>query len=269
MGTLRLILLTLVCLVTFAPIAGAADRNERPFILHLNGIGGERSCDHTLINGMLSGGVDAEVEFYDWTHGDEGIPALHAYEKHKVEAKIIADKLVAVHRANPRRKIYITCHSGGTGLATWALERLPDEVIVESVLMFAPALSPNYDLSKALKHVRTNVFVFNSAFDTVVLSAGTKVFGTIDGVRCEAAGLKGFVKPDKAEDDQYKKLVQIQYEKKWLTKYGNAGSHICAMRTKFAREFVAKVFLMGKAPGAEETAVRQTPVSGEKASAMP
>ena len=36
-----------------------------------------------------------------------------------------------------------------TGLAVWALEKLPDDVKVDTVLLMSSALSPTYDLSKA------------------------------------------------------------------------------------------------------------------------
>jgi hypothetical protein len=131
---------------------------------------------------------------------------------------------------------------------TWALEMLPDEVKVESVLMFAPALSPQYDLSKALSHVKDKLYVFSSPYDFVVLSTGTRMFGTMDGVRCDAAGYKGFVKPDAGDADQYKKLMPQPYQRAWAMRYGNFGSHICGMRTKFVKEYVSKILLTGKPP---------------------
>ena len=88
----------------------------------------------------------------------------------------------------------------------------------QAIAMFAPALSPQYDLTKALKHVKGKLYVFSSPHDFVVLSAGTKMFGTMDGVRCEAAGLKGFVKPTSADSEQYKKLVPQPYQRTWAMK---------------------------------------------------
>src|SRR5687767_11467622 len=129
-----------------------------PFVLHLNGIGGERMVDHSLHRGLAAGGFEAEVKFYDWTHGDDGIGALQRMESNRKEAKVIAEMIVERFRRHPESPMYITCHSGGAGLATWALELLPDDVSVEQVLMFAPALSKQYDLSKALKHVRKNCY---------------------------------------------------------------------------------------------------------------
>ena len=221
----------------------------KPWVLHLNGIGGERSIDHSLVRGLREGGLEAEFEIYDWTGADIGIPALTNVGLHKREARRIADIILQQYKADPKRPIHLTGHSGGAGILTYALELLPDDVKVESIIMLAPALSPQYDLSKALAHVNGQCYVFTSIFDVAVLSAGTKVFGTIDGIRSEAAGLKGFVQPGKAADpDQYKKLVHFPYHKSWAKKYGNLGSHISCMSARFVRSYVAPVLLTGKAP---------------------
>jgi hypothetical protein len=74
------------------------------------------------------------------------------------------------------------------------------------------------------------------------------MFGTMDGVRCEAAGFKGFEKPKAGDAEQYKKLTPQPYQRSWAMRYGNFGSHICAMRTKFATEYVGKILLTGKPP---------------------
>lgn len=220
----------------------------KPFLLHLNGVGGTRSIDQTLIRGIQQAGFNGEIQIYDWTGGKLGIEALQARERHQAEARKIADIILARHKANPNSPIHITAHSGGAGLAAFALELLPADVHIETVFMFAPALSPEYDLTAALKHVTRGLYVFSSRHDTVVLATGCKLFGTIDGVKCEAAGVNGFVQPEAADSEQYKKLIHHPYRTAWLRKYGSAGSHICAMRYRFARDYVGPLFLTGAAP---------------------
>ena len=224
-----------------------------PFLVHINGIGGQRSIDRMLVSGLEQGGFRAEQQFFDWTDGEIGLVALQGYEKHKVQARKLADLILEQWKADPKRPLYITAHSGGAGIAAFALELLPDEVKVERVVFFAPALSPGYDLSKALRRVSTQLVVFSSPLDAVVLSTGTKLFGTIDGVRGDAAGFKGFVRPDKCDDPtQYAKLLARPYQRTWFGKYGNAGSHICAMRPRFARDYVAPILLTGALPEEHE-----------------
>src|SRR6266850_967299 len=248
----------LVWLVPMPARAAGAKEMQRPWFLHLNGIGGERVCDHTLLSGLTAGGFDADFHIYDWTEGETGIVALQRHDTHPIEARKVADLIIQQFAASPGTPIYATGHSGGAAILTWALELLPDEIKVESVCMFAPALSPQYDMTKALKHVKGKLYVFSSPHDFVVLSTGTKMFGTMDGVRGDAAGLKGFVEPKSADDDQYKKIVPQPYQRSWALKYGNVGSHICGLRTRFARDYVAKLLLTGKPPADDDAATAPT-----------
>jgi hypothetical protein len=208
-----------------------------PYLLHLPGISGESVVDHHLVRGLKAGFTQAgevvEIQIYDWTENNPGIPALQAYKRNHAEAKIISDMLTAHYRADPKRPIYLTCHSGGAGLAVWALEDLPADVSVETLLMLAPALSPQYDLSAALRHVQKSAEVFWSDQDTGILDFGTRTFGTIDGVYSVSAGYVGFTRPPKGDITEYAKLHQHPYEAAWV-KYGNFGQHIGPTETVFA-----------------------------------
>jgi len=229
-------------------LMGKTAARGQAFLLHLNGIGGERLCDQTLIDGLKQGGLHAEFDLYDWTAGKNGIAALLGQDQHKEQSRKIADRLTAYARAHPQTPIYLTSHSGGCALAAWALELLPDNGQVEAVVMFAPALSPDYDLSRALRHVKRKLYVFPSIYDQVVLGAGTKLFGTMDGKLVEAAGLGGFTQPPTADRRQYAKLDQHPYHLRWMLRYGNTGSHIGALRTTFSAEYVAPLLWNGIAP---------------------
>ena len=216
------------------------------YLLHLPGIGGLMRIDRLLTGGLRSGGLEgADVIVYDWTNGSRGLPALGALERNKQEAKKIARMIEDRARANPGQRIVITGHSGGSGLAVWALESLPDDVTVDTLVMIAPALSPQYDLSRALRRVK-RAYAFNSEYDPV-LGPGTRTFGTIDRIMTNAAGRVGFHKPDGADDAQYAKLVQIPYERGFLA-FGNLGDHIGAMMPRFAAKVIAPVILTGELP---------------------
>jgi pimeloyl-ACP methyl ester carboxylesterase len=229
-----------------APATGPTTAPTRQiYLLHLPGIGGLMRIDRLLTGGLKNGGLDAaDVIVYDWTNGNRGLPALGAIERNKQEAKKIARMIEDRARANPQARIVITGHSGGSGLAVWALESLPDDVQIDTLVMLAPALSPQYDLSRALRHVRHKAYAFNSAHDPV-LGPGTRAFGTIDRVMTNAAGRVGFEKPEGADDVQYAKLVQVPYERGFLV-FGNIGDHIGPMMPRFAAKVIAPLILTGE-----------------------
>ena len=219
------------------PLAPSPSK-EPPLLIHLPGVSGESAVDHDLVRGLKQGDVPAEIEIYDWTCNDPGIPALHAYARNQDQATKIAAMIARIARIDPSRKIYITSHSGGAGLAVWALEKLPMDVQVDTLLMLAPALSPSYDLSLALAHVRGKAYAFYSKLDTFVLGTGTRLLGTIDGVNTDAAGQIGFVRPPAGDAAQYAKLVQEAYDPAWM-RYGNFGDHIGWTASPFARAVLA------------------------------
>lgn len=233
----------LVMVILFPPAARAADA-EKIFLLHLPGVGGHLRIDDLLVEGLRQGRLNAEVQIFDWTAGDPGLGALGGLQRNLAQAQRIADRIVQIHRADPNRRIILTSHSGGTGLAVWALERLPDDVRVDTLVMLASALSPQYDLSRALKRVRGPVYAFNSPLDPV-LDLGTRTFGTIDRIKSVSAGLVGFTAPRNADQAQYRKLLQFPYDAAWLA-LGNAGDHIGTMNVEFARQILAPLLLEGR-----------------------
>lgn len=214
----------------------------KPFVMHLPGVSGTSNVDYSLKEGLQAGGFDGPFEIYDWTCHDPGIPALHNRARNEAQAQIVADKLTEQYRAHPNQPIYLTCHSGGSGPATWALEKLPPDVHVRCFVLLAPALSPTYDLSKALSHVTGHAYCFNSPLDDLVLGTGTKMFGTIDGIYCDAAGRVGFQKPEKADGTQYAKLILEPYQQAWA-RYGHVGGHIGPMGNTFVEAIVAPLML--------------------------
>jgi len=224
----------------------------RAYHLHLPGIGGKMRIDRYMVQGLRDSELDADIEVYDWTAGDPGIDALLAYERNREQAKHVAKMIGEKFREDPRRRITVTGHSGGAGLAAWALEKLPDDVQIDSLVLLAPALSPKYDLTSALRHVRGKVYVFTSPLDIAVLGIGTKVFGTIDGVHTEAAGKVGFIRPNGADEAQYAKIVPLPYRREWM-RFGNIGDHIGPMKTAFAREVLGPVLQSGELPATMPT----------------
>ena len=216
-----------------------------PYIVHLPGIGGPLAIDRALSAGLQMAALP-QIEIFDWTAHDAGLHALTAYDRNRQQAQVLAERLTAHYRAHPEQPIIITSHSGGTGVAVWALEKCPPDVKVQTLLLMAPALSPGYDLSPALAHVTGRAYAFYSPFDNIVLGTGTSTFGTIDRVYTQAAGMVGFKQPADAKfPREYAKLVPMPYTADWLA-LGNRGDHIGPMSRLFAAEVLSS--LLGGTP---------------------
>src|SRR5262249_46816913 len=142
---------------------------------------------------------------------------------------------------HPDESVFVVGKSGGAGVAVRALERLDAEDVERAVLL-APALSPRYDLTAALRAVRREIVVFWSPLDLVILGAGTWLFGTIDRVHSFGAGLVGFNVPGRAETDadrvrQYAKLRQVRWRPRMAGR-GHLGGHFGSDHPWFLREWV-------------------------------
>src|SRR5437763_898607 len=83
--------------------SSAALTTDHCFLLHLPGIGGKRSIDRALVLGLQRGGIDADVDIYDWTGGPdkEGLPALANDQHHREEADKIAKLIVDQAQKHP------------------------------------------------------------------------------------------------------------------------------------------------------------------------
>src|SRR5439155_5076711 len=108
---------------------------------------------------------------------------------------------VAFRGEHPTAAVFLVGKSGGTGLVVKALEHLPDDA-VEAAVLISPALSPTYDLTRALRAVRREMVVFWSPLDVIVLGVGTRIFGTIDRIKTVSAGMVGFRPPAAGEEDR-------------------------------------------------------------------
>src|SRR5262245_37213195 len=238
----RILLVLCVLCVSAVNVLG----QSRAYLLHLPGIGGHMPIDDLMTQGLAQGKLDAEIEIYDWTGQNPGLAALVNLERNEAEAKLIAEKITKQVRANPKRRFILTSHSGGGGMAVFALEKLPDDVQIDTLLMLANALSPQYDLTKALRHVKGKVYVFVSDIDPV-LGAGTRNFGTMDRQKSDSAGRVGFTRPEGADPLQYDKLVTFPYDAAWM-RLGNAGDHVGTMNRPFARVVIATLLKTGRLP---------------------
>jgi hypothetical protein len=126
----------------------------------------------------------------------------------------------------------------------WVLEALPEgEAVIDAALLISPALSADYDLTPALRRVRTKMLVFTSRNDAVVLGLGTRLFGTMDGRRAAAAGMVGFERPPGADPQQYAKLEHHPYAADWFWSHGQLGGHASALGARFASARIAPLLV--------------------------
>ncbi|MDB5349671.1 MAG: hypothetical protein JWN86_918 [Planctomycetota bacterium] len=221
-------------------------------VLVADGVGGLDLCGTGLIHAAAKAGLSHEVRIVPWGHGfGKWHRDLTNVENHKVRSAEIVSEVEAFRAGKPRAPVYLVGKSGGTGMVVRALEALPENS-VEAAVLLSSALSPEYDLSRALRAVRREMTLYWSPLDVFVLGVGTRVFGTIDGRKAVSAGLVGFRQPKDLDESgrlQYAKLKQIRWSP-GMARTGYLGGHIGPDNPAFLKKYVLP--LLQVAPQSED-----------------
>lgn len=239
----------------------SADLDGRGLVLVADGCGGLDLCGTGLRYVMGAVGAPCAVRVVSWGHG---LGRWHADLTNAVNrdarAREIADEVVAFRSRRPGAPVFLVGKSGGAGLVVKALEHLPDDA-VEAAVLLSPALSPAYDLTRALGAVRRELVVFWSPLDVIVLGAGTRIFGTIDRIKSVSAGMVGFRPPGPPDDEQraqYAKLRQVRWQP-GMASTGYLGGHVGPDSPAFLRKYVVPLLRVADGAGAELRPVSRPP----------
>ncbi|MEA3366494.1 MAG: alpha/beta hydrolase [Planctomycetota bacterium] len=227
------------------------ERLDHGLVVSLDGVGGYNWGPRWLRKGLDEAGVEAALVIYDWSKGPGGmfVGDLMDESRNRAVAHDLARTVATYAAAMPERPVTLIGHSGGAAVVVWALEAMPERCRVERVVLLAPALAPDYDLSPALKRVEQRMYVMHSPADVGLMAAGTAVFGTMDGRHSVSAGLAGFHLPAACADrDQYAKVRQVRWTLD-LLKAGHLGGHMGWTTTRFARDFLGPILLGRRDPG--------------------
>jgi len=224
------------------PDAGGSPASSGPggLVLVADGVGGFDLCATALRYVAAAEGLPHTVEVFSWSHGPGRWYADLTRSAHRdLKAAELAERVREFRNRSPLAPVFLVAKSGGSGVVVKALERL-DEAVVERSILLAPALAPDYDLSRALQAVRSDLVVFWSPLDLIVLGAGTWIFGTADRVRTASAGLLGFRTPnlaDAAQTHPYRRLRQVRWSLP-MASTGYLGGHLGPDSPIFLRKYV-------------------------------
>jgi hypothetical protein len=211
-------------------------------VLIADGVGGLDFCGLALRSVLRTERIPYVIQLFPWGHGMGRWHAdLTDVVNRDAKAKLIAEAVRQFKRVQPNDPVFLVAKSGGSGVVVKALELL-DEQTVERVILLAPALSPGYDLARALRAVRREMVVFWSPLDVLVLGAGTRLFGTIDRVKSVSSGLVGFRIPsvddaDPSRNQSYAKLRQVRW-RPGMAATGYLGGHLGPDSPRFLRKYV-------------------------------
>jgi pimeloyl-ACP methyl ester carboxylesterase len=222
------------------------NRYAQGVVFILPGIEGRSLLNYNIGMGLSDGGIASAIEVYDWTAPVPGafLYNLGAVERNRKVASRLAEQIQEYRAEHPGRPVHLIAHSGGAGVAVFTLEALPEEEPIDVAILLAPALSPEYNLTEALRRTRRGIVNFYSPYDVSFLTTGTTVFGATDREHGPAAGAVGFrypldlSGPGRALYDG--RLRQVRWDPR-LRRFGADGSHVGWASRTFSRKYLANL----------------------------
>lgn len=209
-----------------------------PIVIVVNGEAGSTHTTDTLIdlNGELRLGL--KLWTVSWTRHDSHNQDVVDMEAQMNAAARIACAVKAIRKDAPNVPIFFVGHSGGAHVVLRAAEMLPEKS-VDRIIVLAPAVSCNFDLSRAIKASRGGIDNFYSSDDTCLEHMAEHV-GCADGAKCAPAGLVGFrlASCDKKDIALYRNLRQYP----WSLEMCGGGGHYTWCRYHNMKKTVVPLF---------------------------
>ena len=220
------------------------ERLEHGLVLILTGIEGRSFLIVGLMAGLIDGGIRSAMEIIDWTTKNRLLFLFHlrGWKRNNRVAHALAARIVEYQTQHPGRPVWIVGHSGGGGMALLTAAALPEGHQLTGVVMLATAISPVFDLRRALAGVRTSIWSYYSWYDAFFLRFGTTLVGTLDGRHESAAGAVGFRGPDVEAEMASGRLIQIRWNWRMLAQF-HLGEHFGCMHRVFVAEEVAPLIV--------------------------
>jgi hypothetical protein len=210
-------------------------------VYYVPGAGNVDFGDTGVRSGLAQAGFTGEVAAYSWTISFN--PAID--QTLRFNARLRATGLARIIEQYidkyPGRPVSLVGLSAGSGISVWALEDMKEGYQVDNVVLLSSSLWHRYDVSKALRRVKGNIYVYFSPNDAI-LAGPMKIFGSIDGVFGEdGAGAVGLHSPRGKE-----RVVNVRWRPQFED-LGYYGGHTDSTAAPFVRAVLSKHLL--SAPG--------------------
>lgn len=170
-------------------------RNDQ-LTLYLDGAGNYGFGKESVPLGLADAGYQGHVQHYIWTTYLGAVMDQVYYSHNRREGQKLARRIEAFLDEHPDGQLNIVALSAGTGIAVFALEELQPGYQIENAVLLSSSLSSDYDLTRAIGHVRGYIYFFWSPKDPV-LRGVVPWLGTVDRAsrHTPAAGAWGAVPP--------------------------------------------------------------------------
>ncbi|MEW6250859.1 MAG: hypothetical protein AB1716_09445 [Planctomycetota bacterium] len=238
-----------------------AIRIQRGYVYYLDGAGGGgalRNFSGGVRQGLKDAGYPGAGEMFNWETGLGLVADQEANLEYKRrKAAELARRIAEFRRDHPDTPIVLIGFSAGTVITVFALEALPADVSVETVVLLSGSLSADYDLTAALRRIEQRMYITTSHRDGMLLYM-MPLTGTADrkSTAHGAIGVDGVRVPPGASPDvqrQYAKVLTLPWNEEFA-RLGDHGRHFDKVSPRFIQAIVAPLVMRGARSVASATA---------------
>jgi len=218
------------------------ERLDQGYVIILPGIEGRSFFNRSVARGLADAGVPYGIEIYDWTYRwPLFLYNLRSGRLHRQQARRIAERIITYRAGHPAQPVYLIGHSGGGAISLLSLEELPADLSVTGAILLGCALSPLFDLERALQRTHRGIWNVSSIGDLLFIAFGTMLFGTVDSKHSISAGLLGFDTSD-LDESLRRKLHEVPFRGEFLRTRNFAG-HFGYTARPFVKQYLAPILL--------------------------
>ncbi len=209
--------------------AGCSQPVKAPIVFYLEGAGWYTSGGGVK-QGFRQGGYQGEFQTYGWSSFLGPAHDHFVIANNRAVANGLARRIEKVRRKYPDQPINVMALSAGTAVVLNALEQLPEGITVDNVVLLSSSVSSERNLTRAMSHVRRNLYATYSSRDALL---GALV-ANADGKAGPPAGRTGFRLPSRtsAAERAYRRVFNIPWQPSHLA-FGWDGGHTSVTRADF------------------------------------
>jgi pimeloyl-ACP methyl ester carboxylesterase len=211
------------------------------------GGGGLTNWGPGVKKGLKDAGFNGTFDEFVWETG-LGVVSdqTESVKDKRAQAVKLAKQIVAYKSKFPGSPVHIMGLSAGTAIVAFTLEELPESASVDTAVMLSGSLSSGYDMTKALRRVKGDMYVTTSEKDGI-LHGAVPMLGSADRkqVGDHVCGVDGFRPPagsSAAVRRLYSKIVIIAWNSSF-EKYGDFGGHTDTTNPGFIQHVIAPLIL--------------------------
>lgn len=187
--------------------------------------------------GLRAAGYQGRFKVFGWSSLLGPGPDHLITARSKTVARDLSRRIERVRKVDAEGPIHLMGLSAGTAVILSALEQLAEGVQVDYVVLFAPSVSADRNLRRAMAHVRHRLYATSSPRDGILMTLAINA----DGKGGPPAGRTGFRLPrgaDPATRRAYDRVVNLPWRPAYVA-YHWHGGHTGATRSKFVEAVIA------------------------------